>query len=135
MKKLDNFSNCLKVLKNADFEAADNNEIYRTGVVGQFNLTFELAWKALQEILKLHGVDDASTGSPKEILQLGYKFGFINDSAVWLMTLKKRNSSMHIYNEDEVDELILLIMGSFIPALMILQERLENKLREVESDW
>ena len=52
MKKLENFSNCLEVLKNADFEMADNNDIYRTGVIGQFNLTFELAWKALQEILK-----------------------------------------------------------------------------------
>ena len=135
MKKLDNFSNCMKVLKNADFEAADNNEIYRTGVVGQFNLAFELAWKALQEILKLHGVDDASTGSPREILQLAYKFGFINDSAVWLMMLKKRNTSVHIYNEDEVDELVLLIRDSFIPAFVILQETLENKLREAESDW
>ena len=55
MKKLDNFSNCLSVLKNADFKLAENNEIYRTGVIGQFNLTFELAWKALQEVLKLHG--------------------------------------------------------------------------------
>ena len=45
MKKLENFSNCLNVLKNADFDLADNNDIYRTGVIGQFNLTFELAWK------------------------------------------------------------------------------------------
>ena len=56
MKKLDNFLNCLTVLENADFQLADNNEIYRTGVIGQFNLTFELAWKALQELLKMHGV-------------------------------------------------------------------------------
>lgn len=42
MKKLDNFSNCLKILKNADFELADSNEIYRTGVIGQFNLTSEI---------------------------------------------------------------------------------------------
>ena len=49
MKKLENFSNCLNVLKNADFDL-DNNDIYRTGVIGQFNLTIELAWKALQEI-------------------------------------------------------------------------------------
>ncbi|WP_287800904.1 hypothetical protein [Anaerostipes sp.] len=50
MKKLENFSNCLNVLKNADFDLVDNNDIYRTGVIGQFNLTIELAWKALQEI-------------------------------------------------------------------------------------
>ena len=82
MKKLDNFSNCLSVLKNADFKLAENNEIYRTGVIGQFNLTFELAWKALQEVLKLHGAAGAETGSPREILQLGYRLGFVNDSAV-----------------------------------------------------
>ena len=103
MKKLDNFSNCLAILKSADFKLADNNEIYRTGIIGQFNLTFELAWKALQETLKLHGVEEASTGSPREILQLGYKVGFVSDSSVWLLMLKKRNTSVHIYNEDEID--------------------------------
>lgn len=89
MKKLENFSNCLEVLKSADFEMADNNDIYRTGVIGQFNLTFELAWKSLQEILKMHGADGAATGSPREILQLGYKLGFVDDAAVWLLMLKK----------------------------------------------
>ncbi len=88
-KKLDNFSNCLTILANADFKMAENNDIYRTGVIGQFNLTFELAWKALQEIMRKHGVEDSSTGSPREILQLGYKFGFINDSETWLLMLKK----------------------------------------------
>ena len=135
MKKLDNFSNCLTVLKNADFKMADNNEIYRTGVIGQFNLTFELAWKALQEIMKMHSVEGAVTGSPREILQLGYKVGFVNDSEVWLLMLKKRNTSVHIYNEDEVNEMIMLIRDSFIPAFVVLKDTLIKKLDEVESDW
>lgn len=135
MKKLDNFSNCLAILKSADFKLADNNEIYRTGIIGQFNLTFELAWKALQETLKLHGVEEASTGSPREILQLGYKVGFVSDSSVWLLILKKRNTSVHIYNEDEIDEMILLIRDTFLPAFTILEKTLKAKLKEVENDW
>ena len=135
MKKLDNFSNCLTILRNADFKLADNNDIYRTGVIGQFNLTFELAWKALQEILRLLGAEGADTGSPREILQLGYKLGFVNDSAVWLLMLKKRNTSVHIYNEQEVDEMILLIRDSFIPAFVALEKTLREKLAEAESDW
>lgn len=135
MKKLDNFSNCLTILRNADFKLADNNDIYRTGVIGQFNLTFELAWKALQEILRLHGAEGADTGSPREILQLGYKLGFVNDSAVWLLMLKKCNTSVHIYNEKEVDEMILLIRDSFIPAFVTLEKTLKEKLAEAESDW
>lgn len=136
MKKLDNFSNCLNVLKNADFEFADDNEIYRTGVIGQFNLTFELAWKALQAVLRVHGAEGATLGSPREILQLGYKLGFVDDSAVWLLMLRKRNTSVHIYNEDEVDEMLLLIRDSFIPAFLILEKTLRNKLEEAgESLW
>ena len=135
MKKLDNFSNCFAILKSADFKLADNNEIYRTGIIGQFNLTFELAWKALQETLKLHGVEEASTGSPREILQLGYKVGNVSDSSEWLLMLKKRNTSVHIYNEDEIDEMILLIRDTFLPAFTILEETLKAKLKEVENDW
>ena len=135
MKKLDNFANCLAVLADADFQMAETNDIYRTGIVGQFNLTFELAWKALQEVMRKHSVEEASTGSPREILQLGYKIGFINDAETWLLMLKKRNTSVHIYNEDEIDELILLIRDSFIPAFTVLKDTLVKKLEEAESGW
>ena len=135
MKKLDNFINCLTILANADFKMAETNDIYRTGVIGQYNLTFVLAWKALQEIMRKHGVEDSYTGSPREILQLGYKFGFINNSETWLLMLKKRNTSDHIYNEEEVDELILLIRDSFIPAFTALKDTLARKLDEAESNW
>ena len=135
MKKLDNFSSCLDVLRRADFEITEENEIYRTGIIGQFNLTFELAWKALHAILKLHGAAGAETGSPREILQLGYKLGFLNDSAVWLLMLKKRNVSVHLYNEDDIDEMILLVRDSFIPAFSALEKTLQEKLAEVRADW
>jgi nucleotidyltransferase substrate binding protein (TIGR01987 family) len=135
MKKLDNFTNCLSILANADFKFAETNDIYRMGIIGQFNLTFELAWKALQEIMRLHSVEEATTGSPREILQLGYKIGFINDSQIWLLMLKKYNTSVYSYNEDEVDEMIVLIHDSFIPAFTALKNILLKKLEEVESNW
>ena len=135
MKKLDNFSNCLSILKSADFKFAESNDIYRTGIIGQFNLTFELAWKALQEIMKMHGIEGSATGSPREILQLAYKVGFLDDSSVWLLMLKKRNTSVHIYNEEEVDEMIMLIRDSFLPAFTALEKTLNEKLAEVETDW
>ena len=135
MKKLDNFSNCLNSLKGVDFEFATENDIYRTGVIGQFNLTFELAWKSLQAVLREHGAEGADTGSPREILQLGYKLGFVEDSAVWLTMLKKRNASVHIYDEDKIDELLLLIRDSFTPAFIVLEKQLREKLDEAGSAW
>ena len=135
MKKLENFTNSLSILAEADFKLAEENDIYRTGIIGQFNLTFELAWKALQEIMRMHSVEGATTGSPREILQFGYKIGFINGSEVWLLMLKKRNTSVQIYNEDEIDEMIMLIRDSFIPAFIVLKDMLVKKLDVVESDW
>ena len=135
MKKLDNFTNCLAILANADFKMAETNDIYRTGIIGQFNLTFELAWKALQEMMRMHSVAEAATGSPREILQLAYKVGFINDPEIWLLMLKKRNTSVHIYNEDEVDEMIVLIRDGFIPAFTVLKDTLVKKLLEADGNW
>ena len=135
MKKLDNYSNCLKVPKSADFSLAFQDEIYRTGVIGQFNITFELAWKALQAILRLHGAQGAETGSPREILQLGYKLGFLDDPDIWLLMLKKRNTASHIYSEDETDETVVLIRDSFITAFSDLEAVLRDKEREAEDVW
>ncbi len=131
MKKFDSFIKCLDVLKNADFDIAYDNEIYRTGIIGQFNLTFEFAWKSLQAALNFHGVERSQTGSPREILQLSYKYNFIDDFAVWLTMLKNRNTAVNIYDQDKADELILLIRDSFISAFNELKNTLEQKFNEV----
>ena len=38
MRKLENYSRSLGVLRKTDFDLAKDNEIYRTGVIGQFNI-------------------------------------------------------------------------------------------------
>ena len=129
MKKLDNFVSCLAVLQKANFDLAGKDEIYRKGVLGQFNLVFELAWKTLQEVLRLHGAE--VSGSPREVLQKGYQYGFVNDEQIWLLMLKKRNTLVHIYDEEEADEVIALIKGNFLPAMEILVDTLKKKLAEV----
>ena len=83
----------------------------------------------------MHGAAGAETGSPREILQLGYKMGFVDDASVWLLMLKKRNTSVHIYNEEEIDEMILLIRDSFISAFVALEKTLQEKLQEAEEEW
>lgn len=134
MKKIDNFSASLTALKEADFAQAKESVIYRTSIVGQFNLTFELAWKALQAVLRLHNVSGAETGSPLSILKLAYKCGFIADSEVWILMHRKRNAAAHEYSEEDIDALIILIRDSFIPAFEKLLNTLVEKEAEAESD-
>ena len=133
MRKLENFSSGIAVLKRADFTSAYDNEFYRAGVIATFNITFELAWKALQEVLRLEGVRQAVTGAPRDILKLGYRFGLIDDISVWLSMLESRNMAIHIYNEAEADKLLLLIRDSFINAFTVLEEKLREKLNAIQE--
>ncbi|MDD6477655.1 MAG: HI0074 family nucleotidyltransferase substrate-binding subunit [Eubacteriales bacterium] len=134
MKKIENYCRCLKVLEKGNFDLAENDEIYRMGMIGQFQLTFELAWKALKFILEQDGVGGAETGSARDILKLSAKTGFLEDEDIWLLMLKKRNQSTHIYNEQDADELMILIRDSFIPAFQRLERFLLKKQREIEED-
>ena len=135
MKKIENFENCLRVLKRADFEKAEDDEIYRTGIIGQFNITFEMAWKALQAVMRTHQITEAITGSPREILKQGFSYGFLGDEDIWILMLKKRNVTAHIYNEDEVNELLDMIRDSFIMAFGRLLISLKEKYKEVEGEY
>ena len=134
MKKIDNFSASLNALKEADFGQANESVIYRMGIVGQFNLTFELAWKALQAVLRAHNVSEAQTGSPLAILKLAYKSGFISDSEIWILMHKKRNVAIHEYNDEDIDALVILIRDSFIDAFEKLLDTLVEKADEAMSD-
>ena len=48
-------------------------------------VNFELAWKALKEVLELHKISDVYIGSPRNILKAAYKTGFIDNENVWLL--------------------------------------------------
>lgn len=129
MRKYDVFVKCLNVLLESNRET--NDDIYRMGIIGQFNLTFELSWKALREVLLLHGVNKVGTGSPREIIKAGYEFHFLSDEETWLDMLKRRNQSIHIYDEDIAEELVSLIFDKYIMAFINLRDELTRRLEVI----
>ncbi len=126
VKKFENFDKSLSVLLAAEKNIGD--EIYRMGIIGQFNLTFGLSWKALREVLLIHGVSKASTGSPREILKAGYEFNFISDEETWLDMLKRRNQSIHVYEKNFAVELVNLIFEKYLAAFENLRDELSRRL-------
>ena len=125
VKKYATFVKSLAVLlrSNRNF----NDEIYRMGIIGQFHLTFELSWKALREVLLIHGVSEAISGSPREIIKAGYKFNFISDENIWLDMLRRRNQAIHIYNEGIAIELVALIFDKYLSAFVNLRDELDKR--------
>ena len=130
MKKYNNFLSCFQVLKSYDPKLLKENALYRMGVIGQFNLTFELAWKLLQAVLLLHGVSQAQSGSPREIVKLGFKSGFISDEEIWLDVLRQRNNLTHIYSEENAENLVTSLIQSYIPALERFQRAMKEKIEQ-----
>ena len=133
MEKYNVFVNCLAVLERADREEAGRDEIYRMGIIGQFNLTFELAWKALKEVLFEHGVSEVATGSPREIIKVAYGLGWLVDEKVWLDMLKNRNVAIHVYDEERAKAVIDLIFGNYLQALQNLKLELGNRLAVISE--
>lgn len=81
MKKIDNFSNALATLERySEYDLAQ--DIVVTGIVKQFEMVFDLAWKSMKELMCEHGISEAETGSPVEIIKLGYQFSFIDNQDV-----------------------------------------------------
>ncbi len=132
MKKFDAFSKRLEVLLRAEKNNL-RDEFYRAGVIGHFNLTFEMAWKATKETLQLYGVDVAKTGSPREILKAAYQINFLHDEKIWLDMLKNRNTVAHVYDENAAVALSEKIFVNYIPALKNLRDLLEEKNSAVEK--
>ena len=54
MKKFDDFSSNLEVLKKAEHENLENEFIIR-GIISKFFIQFELSWKVLKELLRYEG--------------------------------------------------------------------------------
>lgn len=64
----------------------------------RFNLSFDLSWKVMKDILTEHiGVLDFATGSPRETLQTAFSTGIINDD-IWLKIIRTRTKLAHDYD-------------------------------------
>lgn len=100
-----------------------SNPFFTEGVVQVFNLTFDLSWKVMKDILvKQMGIVGFASGSPSEVLSTAFTNGLI-DSDVWKSMLKTRNQLSHDYNGDFAEESLLDIQMEYLPLFRSLRER------------
>lgn len=101
-----------------------SNVIILSGTIMIFNLTFDIAWKVLREVLKEeYGIVDFPSGSPKETLKKAASVGII-DSEMWLDMLDERNDLTHNYDVDLANEVYEKIVNDYIPVF----ETFKNKI-------
>ena len=128
-RKLENFRRAFNNLHDIyDCEEPYSN-IELAGMVGLFEICFELSWKAIKEAMELSGLPEARTGSPKLIIKSAYQAEMIDDEDVWLEALAERNNVAHAYNRDIALDIVRKTKEEFYDMF----EKLLVKLEEVEK--
>lgn len=118
------FSRALGRMKEA--LAEPKTDLVRDAVIQRFEFTFELAWKSLQEINRLNGIE---AYGPRNAIREAARLGLLDDPNAWLDTLEDRNRTTHTYEEALANEIY-----NRIPRFVALAEALEKKIRQYLQD-
>lgn len=106
---------------------ADPEAKFVLGATAQaFNLTFDLSWKVMKDILvKYFAIQDFATGSPRETLRTAYGAGLISDD-LWLKMLQVRNILAHDYD----GEIALKYFNTIVTDFYQLFRKLDEQIRD-----
>lgn len=125
-QRLENFGKALTQLEAA-CRKDSYSDLERAGLVQMFELTFELAWKTLKDLLFYEGF---GVNSPREVIRKAHEVQYLDeaDTETLLDGLEKWNLLSHTYEESTAEEAEELIKKHYTPALRKLFDRLQNKL-------
>jgi nucleotidyltransferase substrate binding protein (TIGR01987 family) len=130
--KLENFIKALNRLKEGLLQYNDKNELLRDGIIQRFEFTFELAWKTLKEVFEDEGL--IGLNSPKSVLKEAYSAGIIEDEKLWMNMLMDRNSTSHMYNENNGIEICKNIKEEYTDALERLKDKIIKRIGYMGED-
>ena len=96
------------------------------GTVLNFNLTFDIAWKVMKDILvKKLGILDFAVGSPRETLQQAFVNKIIDDDQ-WMQMLRVRNQLAHDYDGSFASEKFQDIINVYYPLFEKMRKHAEK---------
>lgn len=128
--RFNSFKNSLASLKEAKGKDKDDSFVL-SGTAMKFNLTFDLAWKLMSDIIREeHKIVDYAIGSPKETLRKAKSFGIIDDD-IWLIMLDDRNNLTHDYDYLIVAEKFDQIVDKYIKVFEKFRSKVDEIIREI----
>ena len=128
MRKYEQFSKALANLGEGVKLEPPYTPVEQTGIIGLFEICYELSWKLMKELLERHGRIPDKTASPRAILKLAYQHGMVSDEQGWIGILNMRNELIHTYNDDDSLDVIAMIKQDFFPLFCDLK-------RDIDERW
>ncbi len=125
VNRYNTFCKSLKKLEkslNADPKA----DFVLEGTVLNYNLTFDISWKVMKDILiKKLEILGFAIGSPRETLQQAFTNGII-DNNQWMQMLRVRNHLAHDYDGTFATEKFQDIIQVYYPLFVKLKDNVEK---------
>ena len=125
VNRYNTFCKSLKKLEkslNADPKA----DFVLEGTVLNYNLTFDISWKVMKDILiKKLEILGFAIGSPRETLQQAFTNGII-DNDQWMQMLRVRNQLAHDYDGTFAAEKFQDIIQVYYPLFVRLKGNVEK---------
>ena len=113
---IDNFNN---IKKTDDITM----EVYRDSIIKKYETLEDLTWKLLSKIFKSSGLE---INNPRGCYKQAFKEGLINDIEIWNDILLSRNSTSHIYDEQDYEEIKNKIISDYTGAIEDLLSNLSK---------
>ena len=119
-KSINRYRTFCKSLQNLEksLDADVKADFVLEGTVLNYNLTFDIAWKVMKDILiKELEILDFAVGSPRETLQQAFANGIIEDDR-WMKMLRVRNQLAHDYDGSLAEEQFQNIISVYYLSLI-----------------
>ena len=123
-KAVERFTQVLS--EKADIDKSDFSEYYSDIAIKRFEFTYEMAWKTLKRYIAYIGLD---CKNPRSCFKEAFAQGLIENENIWLEMIEARNTSSHIYDEYEIQEIVEK-MCIFADEFVELKIKLAEQINE-----
>lgn len=130
-KYINRYHTFCRSLKNLEKSrhADPKKDFVLEGTILNFNLTFDISWKVMKDILiKELGILDFAIASPRKTLQQAFTNKIIDDDT-WMQMLRVRNQLAHDYDGSLAEEKFHDIITVYFSLFEKLKEHV-NKYYE-----
>ena len=126
-QRFENFSKACKLLSEiCDYEFEQTLPIIREGFIQRFEITFDLAWKTINDYLRFLGHEVQP--SPRPVIKEAFAAGIVSNGESFIDMLEARNEMSHRYDEETFNKVFKQINSEFYPILEELRVYLEGNV-------